>query len=411
MIKIAVDEITERLRYTFDFIFLNNDQVYQFVVSEIGDLDYRRQSNEFEVSELLYETGIKNCQIGHSEFNGIDSYSFNGKCDPVATVFYLISRYEEYQNTERDEHGRYRHEDSYQFRFGLLEKPVADQLSKAILESKGVSLPEKLKKVELIPTFDIDNVYAYKLKKGIRRVGATARDLIKGNKKRIEERKAVDKGETDPYDTFDLIEQIARSNHRTVVFWLSGGDSSYDRNVDVLDPEHAMLIQRINNVCAVGLHPSYSSFNNSSKISAEKLRLEKAMKDKVVQSRFHYLHFTLPQSYRSLIQSGLYSDYSMGYAGRCGFRAGTSKPFLWYDLENEEVTKLQVFPFTYMDGTLNEYMKLSVDEAKAKIRSLFDEIAVTGGYMIGIWHNETIGDYNHWKGWKEVLLYNLTLDE
>lgn len=410
MITIAVDEITERLKYTFDFIFVNNGVNYQFVVLGAADLDYRKGGSSFEVSNLLYEKGVGDHQIELSAYRGIGCFKIDGKKDPVATVFFILSRYEEYLSTELDEHKRFKHGNSFQFKFGLLEKPIADHLSKAILGEFKLEIAPEKRRVEIIPTFDIDNVYAYKLKSGVRRWGAIVRDVINRDSKRLKERKTVDIGGEDPYDTYDLIMDIAKGNENTIAFWLCGGNSKYDRNIDLNNEAHVKLIKEINSVCTVGLHPSYSSYNDENSIGEEKRILSKVLGDTVVHSRFHYLHFTLPHSYRTLIQSGLYSDYSMGYAGQCGFRAGTAKSFLWYDLEKDEVTGLRIFPFTYMDGTLNEYMRFSPEAAKERVRSLYDEIAICGGNMIAIWHNETIGDYNHWKGWKDVLQFNLGLN-
>lgn len=411
MIKVAIEEITERIRYTFDFIFLSNGIAYQFVLGGDADLYYTRSEKaSFDVADLLYEIGIKECQLDRGTFSEEFCYEINGKQDPVAAVFYILSRYEEYLISDRDEHGRFEFENSSQYKFGVLEKTVVDRLSKAIVLSVDPT-HQCDSSVTVTPTFDIDNVYAYKLKKGVRKIGSQVRDILKRDKKRIEERSLVKKGERDPYDTYDKIKDVAREFPNTMVFWLSGGDSKYDRNVNIYDRQHSELIFGINQLTTVGLHPSYSSLNTTSKILGEKLRLEKVINDPVVHSRFHFLRFSIPESYRALIAAGIINDYSMGYAGHCGFRAGTAKPFLWFDLQKEQITKLRVYPFTYMDGTLNEYMKLSIEEAKVKVRELYKEVAVCGGNMIAIWHNETIGDYNHWKGWGEVLNYNLQLNE
>lgn len=49
----------------------------------------------------------------------------------------------------------------------------------------------------------------------------------------------------------------------------------------------------------------------------------------------------------------------MGYPEAIGFRAGTSKPYLWYDLLEEKYTALFVHPFCIMDVTCKNYLKLS----------------------------------------------------
>ncbi len=412
MIKVAVEEITERIRYTFDFIFLSNGISYRFVLNGDADLYYTRSDKaSFDVADLLYESGIQKYQLNRGTFSEEFCFEINGKQDPVATVFYILSRFEEYLISDKDEHGRFEFKNSYQYKFGVLEKTVVDRLARAIVLSVAPTTHQFDSSVTVTPTFDIDNVFAYRLKKGARKIGSQLRDILKRDKKRIEERLSVKKGERDPYDTYDKIKEVAHQFPNTRVFWLCGGSSTYDRNVSLYEQEHSDLILGINRLTTIGIHPSYSSLNNTSRILGEKMLLEKVINNSVVHSRFHFLRFSIPESYRALIAAGIINDYSMGYAGHCGFRAGTTKPFLWFDLHKEQITKLTVHPFTYMDGTLNEYMRLSIEEAKVKVNELHNEVAVCGGNMIVIWHNETIGDYNHWKGWAEVLNYNLQLDE
>jgi len=101
-------------------------------------------------------------------------------------------------------------------------------------------------------------------------------------------------------------------------------------------------------------------------------------------------------------------DYTMGYAAEPGFRAGICTPFYFYDLDYETETKLLVYPFTVMDGTLRDYKDVGIEEAKAIIQSLIYEVKAVNGTFISLWHNESLSDQGRWKGWREVYTYLLS---
>jgi hypothetical protein len=43
-------------------------------------------------------------------------------------------------------------------------------------------------------------------------------------------------------------------------------------------------------------------------------------------------------------------------------------------------------------------------------KDLFSEVKNYGGEFSFIWHNETIGDYRTWKGWKAVFEWSISLN-
>jgi len=100
---------------------------------------------------------------------------------------------------------------------------------------------------------------------------------------------------------------------------------------------------------------------------------------------------------------GVKHDYSIGFADAVGFRIGTAHTLPFYNLITDEVTDLQLHPFIFMDGTFNQYLKISPDEAKIQIQQLVNSVKEYGGTFICIWHNDTINNTGMWSGWREVL--------
>lgn len=92
----------------------------------------------------------------------------------------------------------------------------------------------------------------------------------------------------------------------------------------------------------------------------------------------------------------------MGYADCSGFRAGTSHPFRFFDLENNKATELLVFPFQVMDTGLRDYEKLDPQGAVEKIRVLIDNTREAGGTFRCLWHNESFSEWAGWEGWTAV---------
>ena len=317
----------------------------------------------------------------------------------------------------KDEHDRFSFNSSILKEFDWIETAICDRWARAIIEFLDpdlyidVTLSSALagSKFKFIPTFDIDNTYAYKHKKGKRKLLSTARDLLKFDFERMKERKEVNSGNKDPYDTFDRIEEIAKDFPYTKLFWLVASNGEKDRNLELSIPEHRQLIQRMSNSALVNLHPSYASYIDGVSIGEQKRKLEQVTGTTINATRQHFLRFKLPQTFQALSSIGIEHDYTLGFPERAGFRCGTARPHLWFDLSKNQITTLTVHPFVYMDGTLHEYMKLTIDESKSLVQKLYKEVKEYGGDFIFIWHNETIGNYKKWKGWSEVLDYTLKL--
>ncbi|MBI1835733.1 MAG: polysaccharide deacetylase family protein [Flavobacteriia bacterium] len=216
----------------------------------------------------------------------------------------------------------------------------------------------------------------------------------------------------DPYDTYDYIASIQERGFKVNIFWLLGDFTKFDKNLSYKNWGQQAIIERFNiDKFIIGIHPSYKSNSYYYSIEDELNRLKSILKKEVIHSRQHFLRLNIHKTYSSLLKVGITNDYTMGYAENIGFRAGTARSFYWFDLLKNEKTNLLIHPFSYMDGTLNEYLKVSVEESKTLILKLFQELEKYGGDFMFIWHNETIGDYKKWKNWSEVLEFSLNLNK
>lgn len=430
MLLILVDEVNPRIEYVFEYIFGSRSLTYTFT-SSVDDYESDRSGIRFNYSNketsggrwirpssIMMEKGAREVLVEKVQYEGIDCLSIDGVVDPVASVFYILTRYEEYNLEICDLHGRFPFEYSILNKLGLIDRAMCDHWSRFLIDllDKDLSLEAAIRTsltkggMRFVPTFDIDNSFAYLHKKGLRKVFSTAKDVLNADWNRIKERKKVNSGEIkDPYDTYDKIEEVALICEETRIFWLVGDKGDKDRNISVEQKDQKELIQRLESSLQIGLHPGYQSFGSGEKISNELKRLESICGHPITSSRQHFLRFRLPKTYRQLLNAGITDEYSMGFAEHTGFRCGTARAHPWFDLNTNEKTDLMIHPFVYMDGTLREYMKLTIEESKDLIRELHNEVKRTGGDFVFIWHNETIGNYNEWKGWEDVLNFTLNL--
>jgi hypothetical protein len=367
-------------------------------------------------SSLLFEETIESYEITQELFHKEACFCLNGITDPLASIFFTLSRMEEYVSEDKDRFGRFTGKNSLLFQFNWHEKAMCDRWSVDFLlflkEHCDVKWNPKLTLVESIATFDIDNAFAYLHKSTLRTQLATAKDYLFKRKDRISDRNKVRAGEMkDPYDTFDFIQTLAMSGANVLIFWLLGDYGMYDKNIPHTQEDQRQLIQKMAEYAEIGIHASFGSNDSEYQLGIEIQRLHQITSQTVTKNRHHFLQLNLPYTYQALIRQNITDDYTMGYADIAGFRAGTARVFNWFDLTTNDTTSLRVHPFTYMDGTLHEYLKLSPEEAMKKIKTLYQEVCQNGGQFSYIWHNETIGDYGKWQGWKDVFSYTINLNQ
>lgn len=423
MIHIYTSEITHRLEYSFRLLFetILGDEV-KFHSDEQNYLESYGVKINYSTNEKLDGLQLRPHPLlfeKHLIVQPIDVFDWDSDkaffkvensflpFDIFAASFFLVSRYEEYLPGKRDRHQRFLSRNSTANVHRFLEKPVVNiwtMKMAAIIEDKFEGYLFKRPKFNYIPTIDIDNAWAFKHKGFFRQLGSTFKDVTKGRLKQISQRfMVILRLKKDPYDNYDFIhETIRKFNLQPVFFVLLNKKGRYDRSLSYKNKSYRRLIHSLSKWGEVGIHPSYMSNKGNHQLEKEIGRLESILGKKVKMSRQHYLKISMPKTYRRLIENGIETDYTMGYASRPGFRDSICTPHLFFDIIDDQQTTLKIIPFQVMDVTLLEYRNMSAYEALKKIKSLLLETASVGGTFVSLWHNESLSDADNWKGWREV---------
>jgi hypothetical protein len=414
-----------RLNYILEYIFAERlgipFQVTQswddFLKSTEPKVNYSHQTLSGSVTlipeGLLFEKNVRKKKPPVTYNNGIPIIfrklgDADLKFDIFAAIFYFISRYEEYQPYETDLHERFPAKESLAFKNIFLNQPVVDYwilLLKQELIDKYPELVFKAEKFKAIPTIDIDSPWCFRHKGMLRNTGGFLRDLLNFQIKFAFIRIAVLlRILPDPWFVFDWIKEVFReTNQQAILFVHVGKHGRYDKSVNSKNPFFKRAIRELGKEFQIGLHPSYTAANKPLLIKKELIILRKISEQCITISRQHFLKIKLPEYYRLLVDIGITDDYSMGFADKAGFRAGTSRPFLWYDLNQEEVTPLRVHPFAAMDRTVHTHEEKIEAAAQLVYNELLEQVRLVDGLFVTLWHNESFNNYFEWKGWKGLF--------
>jgi hypothetical protein len=383
---------------------------------------HRLQHNEFFIQStaLIFETGIHVQSIGCFEQGGYRAFFKNDGdmgFDILAASFYLISRYEEYLSHPhaKDEYGRYAHTNSLAYKESFLHLPLVNiwlQDLKRLLKEKFPDLLFNHAGFKFLATYDIDIAYSYLYKGWWRNIGGALRSLLKGEYRLITERIKVLRGkQRDPFDSYEWLDALhlycrPKAHY---FFLLADQCGMYDKNIHPGHEAMQKLITYHASGYSTGIHPSWQSGDKETLLKEEKEMLEYITGKDIVSSRQHYIRYALPKTYRQLIRAGIEKDFSMGYGSINGFRASIASSFNWYDLEREEETLLNIYPFCFMDSNAFFEQRLTPQQAFDEMMHYYYAVKKVNGLLITIWHNSLLGTDPQFKGWREV--YEIFLKE
>lgn len=424
-IRIYSDKKSKRLVYVVQFIFEDLLGITPKFVTDIQDV-HLVYGLEHPTAICCKNWGLleqKNIEVQAISWEkwGETACFFRTQTDSAqlpfdifSASFYLIVRYEEYLPYQKDAHQRFQATDSILHSGGQLQQPLVNQWAlrlKDILQQKFPTLVFQPRKFSFVSSIDVDQAWKYKNKGWKRNILGFLRDASERNWERCRQRIAVLSNKiADPFDTFEWQNDIHKAQNTKVNYFILLGDYAiFDKNISHKNAHFQKLITDLasNNHYTLGIHPSYQSNSDVSRVSIEKKRLENIIQKPISTSRQHYLMHTFPETYRELMAQGIEEDYTMGYSTHLGFRAGVAAPFYFFDLVENEPTNLRLFPFCAMDITPLHYLKMSPDEATIELKKLIDNVVAVGGLYMPLWHNESLSEDERWKEWRQVYEWQL----
>lgn len=423
--------ISKRLEYVLDLSLNRIMGLHYSIINSLNEikslnvpvLNYSHEKIEHSFTihphKLLFEEHIVKQSIQCNSyldklpvFFETDSKDF--PFDIFSAIFYLVSRYEEYLPFIPDKHNRFPASASLAYKYDFLKIPVINMWINSLKKRLLVFFPDlEFKKLafEYIPTIDVDLPWAYLHKPFVNISGGILKELFHKNLDNVIYRlKVISKTVQDPYDTFSEWDEIhGKAAAKLKIFILAGITSKFDMKTSPYNKSWQDLVKLLSAKYQAGIHPSYNSDLENKGIDHEKRIIESLSENSIYRSRQHFIKIRFPNTYRRLLNVGIREDYSMGYPDYPGFRAGLAFPFPFFDLERNMSTGLIIYPFCVMDRTLKDYMGLNPSGAMKTISQLLNTVNDAKGLFISIWHNDSLGDFGEWKGWKKVYLQMINM--
>lgn len=332
--------------------------------------------------------------------------------DLVASALFLLSRYEEKLNPERDVHNRFPAKASLAYKAGFLQRPLVDEYGaylRKCLAQCGVELPQNAPKMTITLTHDVDVPFEHRTLRSF--LGGIRRRKVKTALKNA----CLSLDKNSVYTFPWLLEQDNRLPEAQKIYFLRCPiqTCAYDKpylSYRMRDMKQLVTLLKHNGV-QLGLHGSYQSGADGSLIVEEKRQLEKNIGTPLTQHRYHFLRTCIPDNFISLQEAGILHDYTVGYADAVGFRLGTCHPVRFLSPVTLQVENVQLHPLTMMDVTLSDYRQLSYRQAWETIVQLIEQVKKHHGELVLLWHNTSVADATsyHRQLYNDIITH-LTLD-
>lgn len=331
--------------------------------------------------------------------------------DLIGSIFFLLSLYDEMlSDHHKDEHSRFDESQGYLRKMNLHRNPLVNEYSEFlwnVLLHMGYRENRISRSFRIFLTHDVDYFARYDCpSKYIKAVGGdifrrrSLKALYNTNKDYFGKKF---KNKKDSYDTFDFLMDISEEKGlKSRFYFIPGekGDPDYRYNIND-DCVTTTIKNILNRGHIVGIHPSYSTYNNAEQLKLELCRL-KEINPYTNEGRQHYLRFENPVTWEIWESVGLKTDSSIGFHSDVGFRAGVCCEYPVYSLTKRKALNLTERPLIIMDGALR---KISHDKniLLETCNDVISKVKKYNGDLVILWHNNNLA-VNEWKNWDKFYI-------
>lgn len=331
--------------------------------------------------------------------------------DIFASSFFMLTRWEEYVNNNRDVHDRFPASESLAFKSSFLNRPVINEyveMLKNMLLFLDKSIKFKKREYKLYLTHDVDFILKYKdMKSGIREIVG---DIVKRKNIKFAVSNIIVKIKThlklqkDPFDTFDyLMDESEKIGLKSYFFFMGKGVSKFDNMYKSDESFVQSLVHKIKQRGHyIGIHPTYNAYNDFEQLRKEKQELEKNFDTKITFGREHILRFEVPTTWQIWEDNGMQWDSTCSYADREGFRCGVCYEYSVFNILTRKKLNLKERPLIVMEGSFVTYQpKINPKEMQEKIKYLIKKVKKHNGEFVFLWHNSSFNT-TVWEKYQEI---------
>lgn len=331
--------------------------------------------------------------------------------DIFGTVFFFLSRYEEYVTDVRDEINRFPAAASIAGKAKIIHRPIVDEYVWLLRHALGKKFPGmrlEESKYQFFLSHDVDVPHSGLSSKS----WALTRTLILGGSIR----KTADAVASyvipryDPVFCFDWMMSLSEKYGQRASFYFIVDGTADPLNISygLETPVMRQLLRTIDvRGHEIGLHGSYNSYTDARMLADEKLKLESYVGKQVSGGRQHYLRFEVSATWRAWEAAGFSFDSTLGFAEIAGFRSGTAKEYPVFDLRASEALNLRERPLICMEHTLlhPDYQGLNMAQSYEYATNLIDKVRQFGGNFTLLWHNHNLTTGSQRELFSQIVKY------